>query len=72
MYIHLQSDLSNGSKLAKDVIHLLCGDLKGEVPVEASHQVYIKPVNNKVMLEPTLRIIFYSLLGANGPAVNEQ
>ena len=33
MYIHLQSDLSNGSKLAKDVIHFLCGDLKGEVPV---------------------------------------
>ena len=37
--MYLQSDLSYGSILAKDVVHLLCGDLKGEVPVEARHQV---------------------------------
>ena len=37
MYVFLQSDLSYGSILAKDVVHLLCGDLKGEVPVEVSY-----------------------------------
>ena len=37
--MYLQSDLSYGSILAKDVVHLLRGDLKGEVPVAPSHQV---------------------------------
>ena len=32
MWLDLQSDLANGSVLAKYVVHLLRGDLKGEVP----------------------------------------